>query len=322
VSPAAHVTASPAVSVIVPTFNRLQFLPAAITSLREQSETDWQLIIADDGSDDATRAYLRTLEAPPRVTILWLAHSGRPGIARNAALRVARGEFIAFLDSDDLWLPHKLARQLASLRRQPQRHWGYTAFELIDASGRRRRRGAAATPGGWILETLLTERTVIALPSVVVRRALLERLGGFDERLTMCEDDELWLRLAAASEVDALAEPLTLVRRHGQHGGNDRTAWRDRRTVFERALERNPPPRVRALLRGLRAQMSAGLARSEARSGLRHAAFLTLLRSAPYSWRYPLWWHGALHCLWQLLAPAALRSRLRSLRQRRLEARP
>lgn len=321
-SPAARQASPPAVSVILPTFNRLQFLPAAIASLREQSETDWQLIIADDGSDAATRAYLRTLEAPPRVTILWLAHSGRPGVARNAALRLARGEFIAFLDSDDLWLPHKLARQLASLRRQPQRHWGYTAFELIDASGRRRRRGAAGTVSGWILEALLTERTVIALPSVVVRRALLERLGGFDERLTMCEDDELWLRLAAASEADALAEPLTLVRRHGQHCGDDRTAWCDRRTVFERALQRRPPPQVQALLRELRARMSAGLARSEARSGLRRAALRTLLTSAPYSWRYRLWWRGALQCLWQLLAPSAVRSRLRSLRQRRLEARP
>lgn len=321
-SPAAPGTAFPAVSVIVPTFNRLQFLPAAIASLREQSESDWQLIIADDGSDAATRSYLRTLEAPPRVTILWLAHSGRPGVARNAALRVARGEFIAFLDSDDLWLPDKLARQLASLRRQPQRHWGYTAFELIDALGRPRRRGAPGAPGGWILEALLTEQTVIALPSVMVRRALLERLGGFDERLTMCEDDELWLRLAAASEADALAEPLTRVRRHGQHCGDDRTAWRDRRTVFEQALQRNPTPPVRALLRGLRARMSAGLARSEARSGLRRTALLTLLTSAPYSWRYAPWWRGALECLWQLLAPAAVRNRLRSLRQRLAGAGP
>ncbi|HYM28419.1 MAG TPA: glycosyltransferase family 2 protein, partial [Steroidobacteraceae bacterium] len=82
----------------MPTFDRLQFLPPAIGSVFAQTLTDWELIIADDGSGEDTRAYLRSL-TDPRVRVLWMAHSGRPGVMLNAALRAARGEYVAFLDS-------------------------------------------------------------------------------------------------------------------------------------------------------------------------------------------------------------------------------
>ena len=125
----------PAVSILMPTFNRLEFVPPAIESVFAQSFTDWELIIADDGSGTDTRAYLQSL-THPRVRVLWMAHTGRPPVMLNAALRVARGEFVAFLDSDDVWLPRKLELQVASLRRQPARRWSCTAFALIDAAGR------------------------------------------------------------------------------------------------------------------------------------------------------------------------------------------
>ena len=123
--------------------------------------------------------------------------------------------------------------------------------------------------GGWILEKLLKEETVIALPSVVVSRQLLEQLGAFDEELVMCEDDELWFRLAAHSEIDGVDEPLTLIRRHGQHSGSDIMAWQDRRRVFEKALRASRGGHLDSMLRRLRAEMSAGLAKSQAASGKR-----------------------------------------------------
>jgi len=83
---------------------------------------------------------------------------------------------------------------------------------------------------------MLKDEIVVPLSSVVVARQSLEQLGPFDETLVMCEDDDLWVRLAAHSEVDGIDEPLTLKRVHGQHGGDDVTAWRDRRRVFEKAL--------------------------------------------------------------------------------------
>jgi len=305
---------APAVSIILPTFGRLEFLPATIDSAFAQTFTDWELIIADDGSIGETRAFLQKLQGSERVKVIWLAHTGRPGAVRNAALRVARGKYVAFLDSDDVWLPTKLATQLTSLRRHASRNWSYTRFSQMDRSGHRRAAASVRSwpaPSGWILEKLLKEETVIALPSVVVSRALLEQSGAFDEELVMCEDDELWLRLATHSEIDGIDAPLTVVRRHGQHAGSDIIAWRDRRRVFEKALRRNDRGSVAPLLRKLRAEMAAGLAASQAVSGQRLAAVWTLLSSAPYCWRFPQTWVGALGRTARACVPRAAQSFLR-----------
>src|SRR5580698_5420059 len=117
----------PVVSIILPTFERLQYLRATVASVYRQTVQDWELIVADDGSETETRAYLRTLEADSRVKLLWLEHTGIPAIVRNAALHAARGEYVAFLDSDDLWTPEKLSQQLALLRSRPGCGWCYTA---------------------------------------------------------------------------------------------------------------------------------------------------------------------------------------------------
>ena len=303
-----------AVSIILPTFNRLEYLPAALASVFAQTFEDWELLIADDGSADETRAYLQTVGDSPRVRLLWLPHSGKPSVARNAALREARGEYVAFLDSDDVWLPDKLAIQIASLRRHPHRKWSYTSFTLVDGSGAPiASSGTQCRPAssGWILEKLLAGEIVIALPSVVLSRSVLEQQAAFDEQLVMCEDDELWFRLAAYSEIDGIEAPLTLIRRHGRHSGSDIIAWRDRRRVFEKLLRGGACGRLDSMLRKLRAQMSAGLAKSQAASGDRVGAFGTLLRSAPHSWRYPRCWLGAFGATIRAFAPRPLRTLVR-----------
>jgi glycosyltransferase involved in cell wall biosynthesis len=310
----------PAVSVIIPTFNRLEYLSPAIDSVFAQTFTEWELIIADDGSSADTREYLRSL-ADPRVKVIWLPHTGRPSAVINVALREARGEYVAFLDSDDLWLPGKLAAQLESLRRHPERGWSYTRFALVDGSGNPMVSSSHRdwpVPSGWILEKLLKEETVIAQPSVVVRRQLLEQLGAFNEDLVMCYDDELWFRLAAHSEIDGIDEHHTLVRRHGQHSGSDVIAWRDRRRVFEKALRASGGGHLDSILRRLRAQMSAGLAKSQAAGGQRASALATVLTSLPHSWRYPGLWLGALLTTGRSYAPQALRTLVRRYRRRHL----
>ncbi len=314
----------PAVSIIMPTFNRLEFLKPAIASVFSQRFEDWELILADDGSSEPTREYLGALQVHPRVHVIFMQHTGKPSIVSNVALREARGEYVAFLDSDDIWLPEKLETQIGSLRRHPERGWSYTRFALIDACGTRTdpaRTRNWPTPSGWILEKLLEEETVIAQPSVVVSRRLLMRLGTFDEELVMCYDDELWLRLAAHSEIDGVDEPLTLVRRHAQHSGSDIIAWRDRRRVFEKALRVKRQARLDAMLRKLRAQMSAGLATSQAASGRRWDAFATLCSSAPHLWRHPRCWLGAWISTVRACAPQSLRRLVRHYRLRRHLAR-
>ena len=308
----------PTVSIILPTFNRLEFLPPAIESVIAQTLSQWELIIADDGSGADTRAYLQSLR-DARIRVLWLPHTGRPSVASNAGLREARGEYIAFLDSDDLWLPDKLQTQLDSLRRHPARGWSYTKFAVVDGSGTAvvstRIRDWPA-PSGWILEELLREATVIALPSVLVSRALLQRVGAFDEELVMCYDDELWFRLAAQSEIDGIEQTLTLVRRHGLHSGSDIIAWRDRRRVFEKALGACGGGPLKSMLRRLRAQMSAGLAKSQAASGQRGSALGTVVTSLPHTWRHPGCWPGVLAATTRACAPATILTLARVLRRR------
>jgi glycosyltransferase involved in cell wall biosynthesis len=307
----ASTTMTPAVSIVLATYNRLELLRSSVDSVLHQTFRDWELIVADDGSDQPTRQFLKSLESPGRVRVLWLTHSGRPGIVRNAALREARGEYVAFQDSDDLWLPKKLEAQVASLQRNPERAWSHTKYHLVDESGAptawTRRTGGWPTPRGWILDQLIRGETVIALPSVVASRLLLEEAGGFDERLIRTEDYELWLRLARRSAIDAIDEPLTLVRRHGQHfSGKAIEAFQAACYVIDRQLHNGDVEHLRSVLLRQRAQIVVRLAKSRAAAGNRSDALATLVSTAPYFWRYPQWWPEALAAIALTLTPRAV----------------
>src|SRR5688500_18037974 len=115
--------AGPLVTIVLPTFDRFEFLPAAVQSVFGQTMPDWELVIADDGSGREVRDYLDSLNDGARVRTLFLPHSGNSGTARNAAIAVARAPYIAFLDSDDLWEPRKLERQLAMTRAEDGCDW-------------------------------------------------------------------------------------------------------------------------------------------------------------------------------------------------------
>jgi glycosyltransferase involved in cell wall biosynthesis len=309
------------VSIVLPTFNRREFLPPAIESVRAQTLTDWELIIADDGSEADTRAYLRTLEDPPRVRVLYLPHTGRPAVVRNTALREAHGEFVAFLDSDDIWLPTKLQTQIESLQRRPGRKWSYTRFVLVDAAANPTawalRTGGWPSPAGWILDKLVTGKTALVLPSIVVRRSLLTQVGNFDEELVGSEDYELYLRLAAQSEVDAIDTALTLVRRHTQHfSGQGAIPFESNVRIIEKLLRSGTVEHLHPLLLEQRAELVAGLARIRAGSGKRVSALRTLFSSAPSSWRYPRWWSAALGATAWALTPEPVQKLARKCRSR------
>jgi glycosyltransferase involved in cell wall biosynthesis len=313
---------TPAVSIVLATFNRLELLRSSVDSVLSQTFRDWELIIADDGSDEPTKRFLESLQRPGRVRVLWLDHSGRPAVARNAALREARGQYIAFQDSDDLWLPRKLETQLDSLRRNPARAWSHTRYQLVDVSGAptawTRRTGGWPTPAGWILDQLIRGETVVALPSVVASRRLLQQAGGFDERLTDTEDYELWLRLARLSEIDAVHELLTLVRRHAQHfSARPIEAFRAARCVIDRQLGNGDVEHLRSVLLRQRARVIVGLARSRAAAGIRREALATLVSGARYFWRYPQFWPGALTTVALALTPRAALGLLKRSRRRR-----
>src|SRR3954468_14887110 len=162
---------APAVSIIVPTYNRRELLRDALDSVRRQTFTDWEAIVADDGSTDESAADVDAL-GDSRLPVLRLPHSCSAARVRNAGLGAARGEWIAFLDSDDIWLPNKLEHQLAELRsHDPPRRWSSTAVDFIDEHGQpvARRSGKATTgTSGWMLEQLLTHDAEATMSTLLV----------------------------------------------------------------------------------------------------------------------------------------------------------
>ena len=149
--------------------------------------------------------------------VVWLPHRGIPAAVRNAAIREATGTHVAFLDSDDLWAPRKLERQIALLTARPECSWSYTAFRQVDCQGAplAEEHTRRFTPHqGEIFEQLVAHTAELRTPSVMVARQLLRDVGGFDEAMRSGEDYDLWMRLALWSPVALVDEPLVDVRRH------------------------------------------------------------------------------------------------------------
>lgn len=215
---AAMEEAAPLVSIILPTYNRAELVCEAARSVLNQTFRRWELLIIDDGSTDATRQVLRGL-ADARIQIIEQEHTRNPALLRNLAAGRAKGDYLAFLDSDDQWLPEKLDVQLRALRAAPGCRWSYSDVHLIDAAGREiPREGYPVwkTVGGSILKPLLVHEAVIACPTVLCEASLFREARGFDASLLFCEDYDLWLRFAARSWACAVPERLTRVRLHSE----------------------------------------------------------------------------------------------------------
>ncbi len=301
--------AAAVVSVVLPTFNRLRFLRPAIESVYAQTFADWELMIADDGSDLETRHYLQSLAGDARITVVWLPHTGRPSVVRNAALAKAAGEYVAFLDSDDLWAPRKLERQIETLRARINCRWSYTAFCQVDGSGEPLPEEAQRPwipHEGDIFEQLATGRAQIRTPSVLATRQLIAQAGKFDEDLLSGEDFDLWLRMSLHSEVALVDEPLLYVRRHpDSHSSDWQSAFVGRDSSLSRRQHLVAGGR-RSLLREERVRNALKLAATHAALGARSSMLRALWESLPYSWTYPRWWLSGLKTMLRPYLPGRL----------------
>lgn len=200
-------------SVVIPTHNRALWLPHAIDSVLAQQYLSVEVIVVDDYSTDDTALALARYGDRIR-TIRRESWSECPARVLNDGVRAARGEYVAFLGSDDMWLPDKLARQMPLLDDDPRCGFVYGNFVFLD-DGIETRPAAFAErlPSGRILGALVEDMCVHP-STLVVRRAWLERIGGFDEAFTCSEDYDLLLRLARLGTAASVAEPLAIVRRH------------------------------------------------------------------------------------------------------------
>jgi glycosyltransferase involved in cell wall biosynthesis len=200
------------ISVVIPTHNRATLLLRAVESVLAQSFRDLELIVVDDGSTDRTGEELSAVE-DPRLRCLKQPHRG-VSAARNAGIRAARYPLVAFLDSDDSWYEKKLEQQFAALEQWPEFQWVHTN-EIWIRKGIRVNQGQRhRKSGGWIYDRCLP-LCVVSPSSVMIRRALFARKGLFDETFPVCEDYDLWLRLAAQYPILYLDDPL--VQKYGGH---------------------------------------------------------------------------------------------------------
>ena len=280
----------PIVSVILPSYNRLNYLRVAVESVLAQTFGCWELIVADDGSQDETRLFLQR-RADPRIVIILLAHTGNPSAVRNAAIRRARGDYLAFLDSDDVWLPGKLDTQLRLMRSRPERRWSYTRELLIDENG-----GPASTKRvrpwlpyeGDIVAELLRIDALVSTTTVIAERSLVLQAGAFDEQQRFCEDYDLWLRLALRSEVSALAAPLACVRVHNCNYSRDRIGvhegWAQLYTKMSLEVGSH---RLRRVCLRKRAESAVLLAALHGRQGRYRTAARILSTAVVDGWRNP-----------------------------------
>lgn len=200
----------PLATVVVPTHNRARMLVWALDSLARQTVRDFETIVVDDGSTEDVRGV--ACAHPLRPIILTQPHRG-PAAARNAGIIRAAADRIAFLDSDDEWLPMKLERFLQAMDRQPHIPIWYGPMAPIAVDGRPVPGRTKPCRSGRVTQELF-ESSFVHVPTVVCNRAVLEEFEGFDPALPVCEDYDLWLRVSTRHEFGLIDEPLALRRLH------------------------------------------------------------------------------------------------------------
>lgn len=200
----------PAVSVVIPAYNAAWCVRKAIASVLAQTFPDFELLVVDDGSTDDTFDVLASYGDAIRVI---RQYNGGLSNARNAGIRESRGEFVAFLDADDWWLPDKLVRQVTLLRAEPGIGFDSTAARVEDPDGRLLNLWACTACTVPLLPRLFDANGDIAGSgsAVMVRRRLFDSVGGFDESLRSLEDVDMWMRLAAVTDYACIDEPLTVI---------------------------------------------------------------------------------------------------------------
>jgi glycosyltransferase involved in cell wall biosynthesis len=228
----------PRIAVIVPTYNRATLVKRAINSVLAQTYTDYELVVVDDGSEDNTPEVLRQYTG---CRYLRLEHSGLPAVARNAGVRSTDAPYVAFLDSDDEWLPDKLTVQTGILESDPDAGLVCTNAFVIEGDDPKKEE-LYLKPGqgksGRVLKELIRDNFIIT-STVLMRRDVFERSCGFSEEseLRAVEDYDLWLRVGTTCAIHYVPEPLAMYRRGATSLSKNRGGaehWRVLSYIFER----------------------------------------------------------------------------------------
>lgn len=219
------------ISVIIPAYNAEQYIRAAIQSVLAQTHPAQEIIIVDDGSTDGTRQAVEELQKQrgsdaPVIRYIYQQNQG-PAAARNTGIKNAVGDYVAFLDADDRWLPARLERQMAVLRTRPDAGLVCSGRLRVDEFTGRKTIDCAGSKFSFSNDSyrdLWTHGNYVVTSSVLARKRCLEEAGGFDEdpRVLGSEDAEMWLRVAEKFQIVYVNEPLVeyLVRQGGMNRSN------------------------------------------------------------------------------------------------------
>jgi len=230
------------VSVIVLTYNRAHMITEAIDSVLNQTFKDFELIIVDNYSSDNTESVVKSY-VDKRIRYFKNQNNGLIGINRNYGIKKSQGEYVAFLDDDDLWLPEKLKRQVELLDSNREVGLIYSDSYVINGNGDFRENtlfyGRKTIRGDAFSELL--QFNFIPMLTVIVRRAVLDKVGGFSLRYKISQDYDLWLRIAECYPIDFIKQPLAKYRAHGENiGANPLIACKEVLEITEYWLRKNP----------------------------------------------------------------------------------
>jgi glycosyltransferase involved in cell wall biosynthesis len=200
----------PIISVVIPVYNGEKTIKETVDSVINQNFLDFELIIINDGSTDKTLEIISMIK-DERLKVFSYPNAGLAA-SRNRGISLATGEYISFIDADDLWIPDKLESQLKVLQENPEAAVAYSWTDCIDESGKFLGKGSYLSFSGDVRANLLLSNFIDSGSNVLIRTEVLRKVGYFDESRKSCEDWDMWLRLAADYSFVAVSKPQVLYR--------------------------------------------------------------------------------------------------------------
>lgn len=288
----------PLLSIITPAFKAERFIGETLASVRAQTFTDWEIVVVEDGSHDGTEEIVQAFAATVSQPVVFLRHEKNQGLpaTRNTAIARARGEWIALLDSDDLWTPDHLEKAVARLRKTGADlvHSAVMMFDSDTGRDEEKRQPSDAAIADFP-RSLFLSTYIIQPSSVVMRRALCQQVGGFNPACRFLEDKELWLRLVrAGATIDRVPEITCRYRQHAAAMTKNAAAMAEGSAyVFQQNLDWEGVPQSLRRQCAAEAWLSAGriLLRQDPRRARGH--FSRALRIRPWSPRSLAYWTAA-----------------------------
>jgi len=209
---------SPTVSVVIPVYNGARYLAQAIQSVLDQTYKNFELIIVDDGSTDHTREVVCSFIEKEQLPIRYIfQNNGGEALARNTGIAAAKGDYLAFIDADDMWMPNKLEQEVSLLEESKGIGLVFTSYracigekvtdEVVSVDRQK-------LDGNLLSFEELLKRSFIAPSAIVVRKEIMQQVGPFDSSFKMCTDYDMWLRISQITNIAYIDEPLMIYRIH------------------------------------------------------------------------------------------------------------